>query len=192
LVLAHVFLRGRLQVPWLERIDGLVVQAILPLLEGEVIDTSEGPSSKRPDEYRRKMAARHARLVSVLLSRKGQEEGVRLGRAVLYDAGYRMGVDLRRQLRISDSPEELMSAAKLLYRLLGINFQADLGGEEGTITVLRCSLSQGYGPITCDVISAMDEGVVTGLNPRASMRFEVRNHPGSPCCTARLRWEGGT
>jgi len=192
LALAGVLLRGRWHTRWLQRIDGMVVQALLPLLGGEGADLSsrkEGRSS-RPAEYRRQMAVRHAQLVDALVSHKGREGALEEGRRVLFEAGSMMGRDLRSRLRLSGDPEEFLAAARLLYRMLGIEFQVEMQGREGTMKVVRCSLSQGYGPLTCDVISAMDEGVVSGLDPQVSMRFETRNRPGTPCCTARIAWEG--
>jgi hypothetical protein len=192
LTLATLFLRGRLQTRWLQAIDDQVSKGLLHLLEGAgpgLVD--EGVTrSHRPADYRRQMSAWHAKLVDALVAQRGLEEGSQEGRRIMYETGLMLGRDLRRRLRLSDDAQELMAAARLLYRILGIEFQADLDETGGRMTVVRCSLSQHYTPLTCEVISAMDEGVVSGLNPSMSMRFDVRNRPVSPCCTAELRWEG--
>jgi hypothetical protein len=186
LSLASLLIRGRMQMPWLRTIDRAVTEALASLLDDEgtsPILSMEMPGD--PSRFRSAMSCKHALLVEELLAQRG-EEGTRLGREAMHQAGVRLGREVRNRLRLSDDRNELMVAARLLYRVLGIDFSTVDEGR--SMKVSRCSLAENYTPVTCEVISAMDEGVVSGLNPYVDMRFVRRNCRDPPMCRAELEW----
>jgi hypothetical protein len=74
-----------------------------------------------------------------------------------------------------------------MYRVLGINFNIEwLGPNQALLTVDRCALAKNYSEVTCKVLSATDEGVVSGLNPKIMMKFEKTITGGCDVCTARV------
>lgn len=190
LAMASMFIRGGLMTRWLEIVDRQVCVSLAPLVGDDAaaaaLTGERMPWS--PAEYRRAMAEKHARLVSLVIERRGREAGVHEGRVALHAAGVELGRRLRAQLGLSGE-EDLVAAAGLLYRILGIEFEVQRGGEGARLLVRHCSLSECYSPLTCEVISAMDEGVVEGLEPRARMAFTTRNIGGAYKCEAELRWE---
>lgn len=192
LAAASALIRGPLATRWLELVDGKVSFSLATLIDDApaVAALTEGRMPRSPAGYRRAMAGKHARLVDLLIERKGKEAGVREARASLRAAGIEMGEQLRAQLRLSNGEEDLIGAARLMYRLLGIEFEIGQDGERTMLLVRRCSLSDGYSPLTCEVISAMDEGVVEGLRPGAGMRFIRRNTDRAHKCEAELVLEG--
>ncbi|OPY33136.1 MAG: hypothetical protein A4E32_00810 [Methanomassiliicoccales archaeon PtaU1.Bin124] len=192
LKLASAFIRGRLMIKWLELVDGKVSTTLSGLISDENMTDPimHRTMPRTPGEFRVAMARKHATLVRILIERKGAEKGMALGRDALHSSGVELGKMIRSELRLSDGQNDLMAAARLLYRILGIEFEMVEVGSDVRMIVNRCSLADGYGASTCAVMSAMDEGVVEGLNPRMSMRF-IRKNDGSRCpCEAELVWEG--
>jgi hypothetical protein len=190
LFIADLVIRGRRQMRWLQMIDRAVIKALTPLIDkGSEISTiigKEGPND--PAGYRQAMSRRHVQLVDELIAAKGKEEGIQMGREAMHDAGVMLGADIRTKLRLSGDARELMTAARLLYRILGIEFEVD--DDMKGMRVRHCALSQNYTPLTCEVISAMDEGVVSGLDPSVKMRFVEKNGHRWPMCKAELTWRG--
>jgi hypothetical protein len=175
-------------IRWLELVDRTVCRSLALLIEDQaaVEAVTRGSMPRTPVRFRTAMAGKHARLVDIMIERKGTEAGVREGRAAMHAAGIALGKRLRSELRLTDSEDDLFAAARLLYRILGIEFEVERNGEKGTMLVRRCALSEHYTQRTCEVISAMDEGVVMGLNPGAKMTF-VRRNSTDPCaCEAVL------
>ncbi len=187
---ASLLVRGRAVMPWLELVDRTVCGPLGALVDDRsaVASVTGGSMPSSPADFREAMAAKHARLVRLLVERKGLEAGVNEGREAMHAAGVDLGSRLRSRLRLDDGEDDLLAAARLLYRMLGIGFDVERDGRGARILVRGCSLSGGYGPLTCEVISAMDEGVVEGLNPRARMTFTRRNSPSSCLCEAGLTW----
>jgi hypothetical protein len=190
LIIASLMIRGRGQVKWLRMVDTAVTEALVSSIGDEqrvaVIIALEMPGD--PGRFRAEMSRKHAQLVNELSSMKG-DEGIAQVKEELFATGARLGAEVRNQLKLSDEPEQLIAAAKLLYRILDIDFDVDADGKG--MRVSRCSLADNYGPFVCGVISRMDEGVVHGLNPRASMRFSRRNCPEATMCQADIIWDGG-
>jgi hypothetical protein len=104
----------------------------------------------------------------------------------LRERAYIFGSRLRRILK-PRNPAEVMRAARVLYRLIGIDFR---GTEDGEIIVSRCFFSGIYAPSTCAMIAALDEGVLTGLAGGGSLRFSGRLTEGGDCCRAHFRFPG--
>jgi hypothetical protein len=101
----------------------------------------------------------------------------------LYDGAYRMGSDLRSAFRITNAADAL-SAARVLYRALGIDLQASPDGE---VTVLRCTFSDYYSSPVCGLIASLDEGLFAGLSGGGRLSFTQRITEGRECCKATLR-----
>jgi hypothetical protein len=103
-------------------------------------------------------------------------------RARLYENARRLGEELRRTLHVRDI-EDVMAASKVLYRVLGIEFQ---GNQQGEVVIPRCFFSSFYSPQICQLISALDEGVAAGLSDGGRLTFHQRITQGRDCCRARF------
>ncbi|MCX6649029.1 MAG: L-2-amino-thiazoline-4-carboxylic acid hydrolase [Candidatus Bathyarchaeota archaeon] len=139
------------------------------------------------NERRAAMASNHNALVKALIDGIGEDKAVEIGRAALFKVGQDLGEEARIRFSVGDSLEDLILAARVMYKVLGIDFDVHGGGKELTIEIDRCALSETYSEITCMVTSAADEGVVRGLNPSVRMRFETRITSGYPTCVARIK-----
>ena len=139
------------------------------------------------DEKRVAMAKQHAVLVDSLVGALGQEVAVQVGREALFAIGEELGKQNRVRLGVGNSPADLMKAAKIMYRVLGINFNVEWQDpNNATVKVDRCALAQNYSELTCQVLSATDEGVVHGLNPHMNLKFESQITGGCKVCTAKI------
>jgi hypothetical protein len=136
---------------------------------------------------RQTMATAHRARVAALVDALGEAEGIRLARETLFPAGVRLGEAARQRLGTSDSPHDLVRAARVLYRVLGIRFHAEWHDERvAHVRIDRCALAAGYGDLTCRALSAADAGVVAGLFPGARFAFHERITEGRPACLARI------
>jgi hypothetical protein len=104
-------------------------------------------------------------------------------KAHLYQNAYSLGGKLRRWFGV-DTVEEAMKLGQILYRAIGVEMQGD---TQGDVTVKRCYFSQFYSGPVCDLISALDDGVFSGLSGGARLVFSERLTEGKECCRARLR-----
>ena len=104
----------------------------------------------------------------------------------LYRNAFRLGRKLRQTLRVS-STEEAMAATRILYRALRVELRAPVEGE---IEVGRCFFSRYYSSRVCQVVSALDAGVVAGLSDGGQLTFYQRITEGQDRC--RGRFEEGT
>jgi predicted ArsR family transcriptional regulator len=143
------------------------------------------------DGIRTRMARGHRQRVDALLDRIGREKGIPLAREALFKAGLELGKDARERLKIADSEGDLERAAKVLYRVLGIEISMSFAAGEARMRVSRCSLSSHYSEVTCAVLSAADEGMVSGLSPRAEMRFQESITSGKGECLAIIKFQEG-
>jgi hypothetical protein len=143
---------------------------------------------RRLEERRAAMALSHERKVRALIEAVGRERAISLGREALFPVGLALGKDARDRLGIKDTKEDLLRAAGVLYRILGIEFIVESGPGGDRMEVIRCALSQHYSREACMVLSALDEGAVSGLSPRGSMLFDERITDGSPRCVARIEF----
>lgn len=155
--------------------------------ELQKVSTRIKPPSGSIEEFRATMASNHNILLNELINSIGQEKAVEVSRETLYNVGKLLGEETRYNLGLDESLEDLVMAAKLLYKVLGISFTLERE-EDGTqyIEIHRCTLSKRYSELTCTVLSAVDEGVVGGLNPQAKMWFERRITSGFSTCIARV------
>lgn len=104
----------------------------------------------------------------------------------LCNSGFSFGAGFRRMLRVR-SGSEVMRAARLLYSVLGIEMDCE---DHGSITIRRCFFARYYSPETCRLISALDEGVLSGLAGGGSLAFTGRITEGSPTCRASFQFPG--
>lgn len=165
-------------------LDGLLVKhARSP---GEV-PRFEHLSGETLKERRLSMAEAHTLRVNALANAVGVERAVSLGRESMFKAGVLLGQEALHRLHVGEGMKDLVRAARIMYRVLGIEFKVETNGAgRAVMRVSRCSLSDRYSPETCMILSAADEGVVKGLNPGISMKFIERITSGSPVCVARI------
>jgi hypothetical protein len=138
------------------------------------------------DDRRAAMASNHNVLVHALTKAIGEKQTLELGREALFKVGLKIGEESRIRLRVGDGMDDLIRAARVLYRVLGIHFTVQERDDGVEIEVNRCALSNWYTENTCRVLSATDEGVLRGLNHRVGMRFDRMITSGFPTCIARV------
>jgi len=141
-------------------------------------------------EQRMSMASIHKELVKTMIDAFGHDDAIILGRKVMFREGLALGNKFRIILGVGTSLEDLISAARILYKVLGIKFDIkEYETSEIVMVVNHCALAEYYGPDTCRVMSAADEGVVQGLNPKIKMKFQERITEGATCCLAPIHME---
>ncbi len=136
------------------------------------------------EERRAIMANAHNRRVKALIEELGYEDAIKFGRKTMFDVGYQLGQDARRRLGVGADFKDLEAAAKIMYRILGIEFKIENKDENVIMIVNRCALSKYYTREACMVLSAADEGVVRGLNENLDMQFKERITDGASECIA--------
>lgn len=175
---------------------GKLLNEELPVKNNEIIISSNGKNISSQfitdlkgdlDERRRIMTMAHNELVEALINTIGQEEGISKGRIAMYHEGLLLGQKFKRLLGVGDDLEDLITAAKILYTILGIDFVVEEKENEMIMVVNHCSLANNYNSNTCKVLSAADEGVVHGLNPDIHMKFVERITQGHDHCLASLK-----
>ena len=100
----------------------------------------------------------------------------------LRSGGAALGAKLKSDLGVR-TRGDVMQAARLLYRAIGIDFR---GTAEGEILISDCSFRSAYTPEICGIVSALDEGVLSGLAGGGRLAFTARLTDGSPACRARF------
>jgi hypothetical protein len=144
-------------------------------------------TSKTIEAQRITMAQNHVKMVEALEAGVGHEKAVSLGRAALLSMGEILGKQTRLKLGVGDSHKDLTMAARILYRVLGINFQLKwLDDSNGEVTIDHCALAERYSELTCQVLSATDEGVIKGLQPNVQLKFSKYMTSGCGKCKAAL------
>ena len=199
-------LRLRLASAWLpgwelkgelDRVSSMTTDALTSLLKDRAPASSLAvyppviPLRGSLDERRAIMATNHTMLVEALVEAIGESKAFDLGRQALFEVGLKIGAESRVRLGVGDGIDDLLRAAKALYRVLGISFFVVQHGSDYEMRVLRCALAKFYSERTCRVLSASDEGVIRGLNSRVGMRFEHTITSGYPSCMARIWIESG-
>ena len=136
----------------------------------ELAANTKQQTSTSIKEQRTNMAQTHAKLVETLEAAVGHEEAVKLGREALFLVGQNLGKQTRSRLGVGDSSKDLTKAAKILYRVLGIEFHLEwLDKSNAKVIIDRCAFAEHYSKLTCEVLSATDEGVIKGLQPNVTM-----------------------
>jgi hypothetical protein len=141
---------------------------------------------RRPEDLRMAMAQGHERKVRALIEKVGRDRAISLGREALYRTGVELGKEAKDRLGVKDTEEDLLRAARIIYRILGIDFRLEDGPSGEIMVVTSCALSHHYSHESCIIMSAVDEGTVHGLCPMAGMQFLERMTDGSSKCVARL------
>jgi hypothetical protein len=155
----------------------------------ELAANSKQQTSTSIKEQRANMAETHAKLVETIEAALGHEKAVTLGREALFLAGENLGKQTRSRLGIGDSSKDLTKAAKILYRVLGIDFHIEwLDKSNAKVVIDRCSLAEHYSKLTCEVLSTTDEGVIKGLQPNATMKFKEYMTSGCKNCRADIHF----
>jgi hypothetical protein len=119
---------------------------------------------------------------------EGAEEALRRGSELaelqerLYRNAYRLG-QTPGWLLCVQSVEDVMTLGSFLYGLLDIEFQ---GNSDGEITISRCYFSSFYSPEVCQVMSAMDRGLLAGMAGGGELVFSQRITDGQACCRAHF------
>jgi hypothetical protein len=98
---------------------------------------------------------------------------------------FALGDRIRKSLRLR-SRSAIMAAARLLYRMIGVDF---CGSSNGEVRVSSCFFSKYYTPSVCRLISALDQGLLAGLSGGGSLTFQCRLTEGHPYCKARFAFE---
>ncbi len=158
---------------------------------------SEIPELKLPfkgnlEEKKKKMAREHNMRVKILSYSLGPEETINIARPQMFNTGYKLGLDIKTRLGLNDDLNDLIRAAKLLYRVLGIEFEFHEDDSckaypfKRCIIIKHCSLARYYLPLTCQVLSGTDEGVVSGLNSQVKMVFKEKITEGASACFATI------
>ena len=98
---------------------------------------------------------------------------------------FNVGLRFRALFGVS-SRKDVMDVARLLYRMIGIDFHGTAGGE---ITISRCGFDRFYSPRTCRVMSSFDEGVLAGLSGEGNLVFTGRLTEGQPYCEAHFEFK---
>ena len=176
----------------LENISDRTTTTLEALMSKYAVEKTDTRNQKQQrssiQEQRKAMAQTHAKLVEKLEAAVGHEDAVRLGREALFSVGQDLGIQARRRLGVSDKPKDLTRAAKILYRILGIKFHVEwLDNSNAKAIIDQCALSQQYSKLTCEVLSATDEGVMKGLQPNVTMKFREYMTSGCKTCRADIR-----
>jgi hypothetical protein len=177
----------------LSNVSNQTTVALESLLTTHAPQEAANSSNPKPQtsikEQRAKLAQTQSKLVQALEAKVGHEEAVRLGRKALFLVGENLGEQTRRRLSVGDNSKDLIKAAKVLYRVLGIDFHLRwLDKTKALVIVDHCALAEQYSELTCKILSATDEGVIKGLQPNCTMRFKEYMTSGCNKCRADIKF----
>jgi|WetSurMetagenome_2_1015567.scaffolds.fasta_scaffold05552_2 hypothetical protein len=103
-------------------------------------------------------------------------------RRKLFDNAHCIGTRLREELGVKDF-HDFCVAARTVYRVLGIDLRC---GHDGEIRVTRCFFGRYYTPEICDLMSALDSGLVAGLSGGKGISFGERITENRRFCAAKV------
>ncbi len=180
----------------LVRVDTLTTDALEALLSKYSPNFKEKKSKKEAtskgsiEQTRDAMALKHTSLVNSLAEVLGKEEATMLGREAMFKTGEKLGREIGQKLGVGKSLKDLTMAAKILYRILGIEFEfKQQNPTNAVITINRCAFAANYSELTCQILSATDEGTVKGLNQNMKMTFTQIMTSGLTECKAKIKFE---
>lgn len=104
----------------------------------------------------------------------------------MWENAHVLGASLRRLLGVR-SRGEALRAARIAYRMIGIDLRAD---RRGRVTVDRCAFAEWYSPPVCILMSSLDAGLIAGLTDGGRLSFSERITEGRARCLARITWQG--
>lgn len=155
----------------------------------EIVFDRKQQASVSIEQERAKMAQSHARLVETLETTFGHKKAVALGRETLFSIGESLGKHTRSRLGVGDNPKDMVKAAKILYRIFGIEFHLEWLDKSTAILIIdQCALAKYYSKLTCEVLSATDEGIMRGLQPNSKMKFKEYMTNGCKKCKADINF----
>ncbi len=144
------------------------------------------------EQRRTAMTKLHKALVEALIEAVGKDQAITLGREALFRVGRELGDESRRRLGVQ-KPNDLVKAANIMYRVLGIEFRVNWTDKtKAVLTVHHCALAKEYSELTCQILSATDEGTINGLMPNVRMQFKDKLTGGCSTCTAEITLEEKT
>jgi len=117
-------------------------------------------------------------------AQKAIQQGHDLGsiEQTLYAGAFRMGQDLRQELKIRTS-DTAMRASTIIYRAIGMDFREE---SHENIVIRRCFFSDFYTSEICKIVSSLDQGLVAGFTDGGNLSFHERITDGSKYCRASL------
>jgi hypothetical protein len=105
--------------------------------------------------------------------------------AALRRNAFQVGLRFRTLFGVT-TRKDVMAVARVLYRMIGIDFH---GTTKGEITISRCAFDRFYSARTCRVMSWFDEGVLAGLAGDGNLVFTGRLTEGHPYCEAHFEFK---
>jgi hypothetical protein len=148
---------------------------------GSDVPSIEGASL---DEFLDRYARFTCEKAEKLIERPEEREKVK---ERLYQNAFALGSELRRVYRIR-TMRDALQMGRIIYKVLKIDFR---GNGECGITMKRCFFSNYYSADVCALISAIDEGMMSGLTSGLRLRFIKRITDGDECCEAFFSIEEG-
>ena len=100
----------------------------------------------------------------------------------LFQNAYELGRKIRKRFCLR-SPGEIMEMSRILYQILGIDFEGETCGD---VTIKSCFFSDYYSPRICQLVSSLDEGLAAGLSEGGRLSFSQRITEDKDCCKARF------
>lgn len=143
------------------------------------------------DDRRKQMAIGHNIRVKMLIDLLGEQQAMAEGREKMFEAGFKLGQRTRNILGVGDSVNDTMKAAKILYKVLGIDFFTEISENAIILWVNSCTLSKYYTHQTCSILSYTDKGVLKGLNRNMDLEFVEKITSGSKRCKGCISIKGG-
>jgi hypothetical protein len=159
------------------------------LKKNGIVLPPEKPFKGNIEQTRAHMALKHNMRVQCLIKELGNEKAVELGKEQMFKAGLELGTEARNQLKV-ETLEDTIAAAKILYKVLGIEFNIEHIQNTIILYVDTCALAEHYNPETCVIMSYADKGVLKGLNQDMDMEFVERITTGAQKCKACINYSG--
>lgn len=165
-------------------------------LDQLIVDHGGSPPKKidlkgNLEDRRKQMAIGHNMRVKILIDILGEPLAIAEGKKKMFEAGLVLGQHARKVLGVRDSIDDTLKAAKILYRVLGIDFFTEISKNAIILWVNSCALSNYYTPNTCCILSYADKGVLKGLNGNMDLEFVEKITSGSKRCKGCISFEGG-
>jgi hypothetical protein len=163
------------------------LQSLLEAHSNRTYTNQESEVAESIELQRANMAETHVILVDSLAAAMGRELAVKLAREAMFSVGEELGKQARSRLGVGDSLSDLAQSVKVIYRILGIDCHLESFDASSAVLVIdRCPLSEHYSKLTCEVLSAVDEGVISGLHPKIDLQFKEYITSGCPKCKATI------
>lgn len=174
----------------LKRTSHLTIEYLDQLLKQNGIPLSqEEPIKGNLEEIRAHMGSIHDQRVASLIKILGREKAIEQGKPKMYAAGLKLGHEARELLNI-ESIEDAFAAAKILYKVLGIEFNIKYEQKNIILYINSCALAEQYSAETCIIMSSADKGILKGLNEGLDMEFIDRITTGAEKCKACINNSG--